>query len=131
MKRIVYVCDKCGREIKETGTAITEFSIDGRLVSGYEKAAHLCPNCAKKFEEWLTDQPDKPFIPKPAPLAERMIKTTAVEAPKQKVDVGKIKALANAGWSQKAIAEEMEMSQGNISYHLAKIKKDAEKETAE
>lgn len=112
MKRIVYVCDKCGQEIKETGTAITEFTIDGSLVGGYEKAAHLCPNCAKKFEEWLTNHPDKHFIPKAAPLAERMIKTTAVETPKEKVDVGKIRALYEAGWSQKAIAEEMGMSQG-------------------
>lgn len=128
MKRIVYGCDKCGREIKETGTAITEFSIDdeGRLVSGYEKAAHLCPNCAKKFEEWLTDQPDKPFIPKPAPLAERMIKTTAVEAPKQKLDVGKVKALHDAGWSQKAIADEMGVVPSLISYHLSKIKEETE-----
>ena len=51
---------------------------------------------------------EKPEPPKP-------------EAPnKKQIDVGKMKALRNAGWSMKQIAEEMQLAPSTVCEHLKK-----------
>lgn len=47
---------------------------------------------------------------------------------KKTIDVGKVKALKKAGWTLKAIAEEMECSPQNISQILNKERPDEQKE---
>ena len=44
------------------------------------------------------------------------------EAPnKKQIDVGKMKALHNAGWSMKQIAEEMQLAPSTVCEHLKKM----------
>ena len=59
-------------------------------------------------EKAVMETKEKPEPPKP-------------EAPnKKQIDVGKMKALRNAGWSVKQIAEEMQLAPSTVCEHLKK-----------
>lgn len=59
-------------------------------------------------EKAVMETKEKPEPPKP-------------EAPnKKQIDVGKMKALRNAGWSMKQIAEEMQLAPSTVCEHLKK-----------
>ena len=62
----------------------------------------------EKPTETSVETKEKPEPPKP-------------EAPnKKQIDVGKMKALRNAGWSMKQIAEEMQLAPSKVCEHLKK-----------
>ena len=48
--------------------------------------------------------------------------------PKPKIDLGKVKALHRAGWSNLKIADEMGVSAATISYHLKKMEGEVQDE---
>lgn len=60
-------------------------------------------------EKAVMETKEKPEPPKP-------------EAPnKKQIDVGKMRALHNAGWSMKQIAEEMQLAPSTVCEHLKKM----------
>ena len=63
-------------------------------------------------EKAVMETKEKPEPPKP-------------EAPnKKQIDVGKMKALRNAGWSIKQIAEEMQLVPSTVCGHLKKMEEE-------
>lgn len=94
MKHITYTCDRCGKKTNNAG---------GVPIAGLEEV-DLCCECSQKLQRvvknWLTSEI-----------------TTNSEEPKQ-IDDGKIKALRDAGWTTKAIAEEIGCSKPTIINHL-------------
>lgn len=66
-------------------------------------------------EKAVMETKEKPEPPKP-------------EAPnKKQIDVGKMKALHNAGWSMKQIAEEMQLAPSTVCGYLKKMEEGNEK----
>ena len=120
MKRIIYTCDYCGKEI--TGDVFT-FRIAKRLKDGMDFSCSmegmdpdLCADC---IPAWL--EAVKPNLP---------------EAPKKKaerkpLDMGKVLALRNAGWSLERIDNEMNVSPQTIANRLAKQSAPPEEEDDE
>ncbi len=127
MKKIIYICDKCGKEIEGNPYRVTvdrlfaepsEQEVKG-IMSPHPypdmDGLHFCKECVgalvdlirchlkpntenvdtepENTEEVATSQPDPPE-----------------KSPKRKLDLGKVRALRNAGWSIKAIAEETQYS---------------------
>lgn len=94
MKKIVFYCDKCGVEIQGDPSIITTGEIH-----------ELCPKCAaelnKLVSEWLTGKPAAK-------------KTRA----KKDIDMPKVHALMNAGWSRDKIGVEFGVSGQTISNWL-------------
>lgn len=64
----------------------------------------------KKPAETAAETKDKPEPPKPEATN------------KKQIDVGKMKALRNAGWSMKQIAEEMQLAPSTVCGYLKKMK---------
>ena len=94
MKHITYTCDRCGKRTNQAG---------GVPVEGFEEI-DLCCECVQKLRtlvnNWLKNDT-----------------TTNSEEPKR-IDDGKIAALRRAGWTIKAIAEEIGCSKPTIIKHL-------------
>ena len=92
MKHITYTCDKCKTERKVQEGEIGPMNV----VYGYD----LCDKCAtelhEKIKAWISDE----------------------ESTTKRIDDGKIAALRRAGWTIKAIAEEIGCSQPTIIKHL-------------
>lgn len=56
MKITKYICDKCGKEIKNINqiykTTVQE-GLHGDVFNGVYESCHLCENCAKALLKWL------------------------------------------------------------------------------
>lgn len=114
MKKIVYVCNCCRKEIKGDGTRLffdffdTEKGepLDNSTVP--DNDVHFCARCSGKIMKDLFLEPE-------IPSGKREKDGSGKADPeKPKVDTGKIMALHNASWSNKEIAEEMGMTERQV-----------------
>ena len=132
MKEITFKCDKCGKTTDkpiriEAWYMDKTGSLSGKayIFNGEESnELDLCEDCAKALNEFIypmdpeeeeeLEEEEEPFIPKK--LTDKLKKDLVKEIAPQKrarpgtkrsLDMGKVKALREAGWSLKQIAEEM------------------------
>lgn len=134
MRKITYVCDKCGTEIKgmplkviiaetdvDTGTPIRDSEAGKEL-----KEKEFCQGCIDAMKKMMGEQaeepeqgeePEEPEEPKEEP------EETQKRLP---VDKGKIQALTNAGWSAAKIADEMGISTGAVYNYRSMMRKEKE-----
>ena len=104
MKKIIYICDKCGAEIQDE-------------IYQIGKDFDLCTDCADKFQNVLAGfLNQKEEQPKQEP--KKSVKENGGARHKVKLDLGKVGALYAAGWAVKKIAEEMNCSEQTIRNHL-------------
>lgn len=124
-----YFCDLCEKEVSEIEIYDVKLQrrVDGNAGG---KAREICQKCAffllkyGAFKEAVQAEETKKAV-----QAEEAKEAAAVEPPKgkRKIDYGKIQALHNAGWTGRAISEEMGISQGSISNILKRIREREEK----
>lgn len=117
MKKTVYVCNRCGHEIKTNGTRIIPQFFDtttDELLNDIgipDNNAHFCLDCTKKILQDLLELP--------AVQGEEGAETGTGgqdASPKRRVrlDAGKVMALHKAGWSNEKIADEMKATERQI-----------------
>ncbi len=108
MKVSTFYCDLCGRAIwaDEWYKAYTMRATKKGLVSGSNclLVEDICTDCIKKLEETIVNM-------------------QAANKGNTKIDMDKLKALYNAGWSVPRIAEELKITTQSVYYHLKKEKK--------
>ena len=129
MKKTVYVCDKCRKEVAEENV-IRDHDFD------------FCEACAKKLDDLITDWVMK-VEKKPKQKKEKVEKTlkkTEKPLKTQKperigfIDWDKACALKIAGWSHRDIADEVKTTEGTISamiYEKMKIYQKGGRENGE
>lgn len=114
-------CDRCGKEIKEKSAGYVATNHRNRengelqLQNKFEKK-DFCVNCMNEIEKFIKTNPEVVKV-----------KSEPEERPetkeKKKVDIGKIMALKNAGWTNKSIAEEMGMTQNAVAVQICTFRK--------
>lgn len=109
MRKYICICDLCGKQT-EAWMAIQVEEPDGA-----ETQRDICPECVKKIAAQLP----KEEKPKKAPA-----KKTAPA--RQKVDRGKVIALAKAGWNIAKIADEMACSEQTVRNIFKAAREEAE-----
>lgn len=142
MREVIFKCDRCGKTIDkpiriEAWYMDKTGSLSGKayIFNGEEtNELDLCEDCAKALNDLVypsepeeteeteeTEEEEEPFIPKE--LTDRLKKKLVNARPgKKNLDIGKIKALRDAGWSLKKIAEEMGVaSPQTIANHLKEV----------
>lgn len=135
---IKIICDRCGAEMKENeevgyvaiGVNSNPLSNDVMYNSGVI-TNHFCADCINKIKDFMKSEPVIDPAPKPKPKAKSKVKppdilsaTPEPEKPKRrKIDIGKIMALKNAGWSREKIADEMGMTPNAVSNAVYAYKK--------
>lgn len=118
MRKYIFYCDRCG---KQTDAVIQLGSRKIETETGFVEAddwgAELCPDCFKEVDDMIAFMVKNPSVhfsngtqikPKDPKKANN----------KSKLDLGKIAALRNAGWSVAKIAEEMHCAEQTIRNHL-------------
>lgn len=97
-------CDRCKRQITAGAEEFwSEIKVEGDVYD-------LCPDCMVLFDAFMEGG-----IQKEEPKQEAEQKP----APKQpQVDVGRIRALAKAGWSTKKIAEDVKCSLPTVRKYM-------------
>ena len=95
MRKVIYICDKCGEHSESAMFRIEDFDV--------------CDKCFEQLKNMVSKWIGNTNEPK---------QTEKVKKEPKKIDDGKIKALRNAGWTLKAIAEEIGCSQPTVLKHL-------------
>ncbi len=113
--KIIVKCDKCGAEITSEEIPSLFAATTGRE-SGGVLADHpdrvrfdLCKKCMERVQTFIMsgDVAVDPEQDEPEAEPEK-------PKPRQKMDTGKMQALHEAGWSYKAIAEEMKIPYSTV-----------------
>lgn len=97
-----YYCDRCGRAIGSEFEVFNVHIMD--LVTGHKQLvaadADICGACARDIADYIKKEPSHgPEL--------RQTKKRGRPSKCEDLDVGKIRALKEAGWTVKGIAEEM------------------------
>lgn len=151
MKKIIHICDRCRKEIREKAYRFMAegFNVENGDYVGenpYPEMERLdfCKDCADYLDDLIRHHCKKAS---PAIINQEfedavqdMIATLQPECgtnppppadkPKRRLDGGKIRALRNAGWTVKAIAEEMNCSEQAVYNVLKKLDAPADKKKA-
>ena len=93
-----------------------------------KKAAKTNPEFEAAVQDMVAQSP-----PQQADAAETAAETTKTAVGKQRkpLDMGKVVALRNAGWSMKKIADEMGVSEGTIWNNLKKLEEKSDGDNEE
>ena len=129
MREIIFKCDRCGKTIdKPVRIEAWYVNYTGKLTekayifNGEERnELELCEDCAKALNDFIyPPEKEAEEAPEQDPEEEKdLVKEKKPHPTKKKLDIGKIQALKNAGWSLKKIAEEMGVaSPQTIANHL-------------
>lgn len=121
MRKTVLICDRCGKEIPE-GTNPGYIYLGNRNRENGDvlqdpcefESNDYCEACMIDITKYIACGAAGKEDNKPAVEPAKPAKTESTPT-RRKIDYGKIEALANAGWSNKAIAEEMGMTNKQIA----------------
>ena len=116
MRKTIFTCDRCGKTIKD-GSYIVRGEIwgeSGEVIATYEHGLFELDFCAACMREVLNSA-----VRCAHEITEEVDKTEKDKA--RRIDTGKIGALRRAGWSLKAISEEMGCSIQTVCNHLKKL----------
>lgn len=148
MREIIFKCDRCRKTIIDKPVRIEAWFINRNggltdkayIFNGEESnELELCEDCARALDAFIyplikdedpeaeeapkqdPEEKEEPFVPKSLTdkLKNDLIKEKKPHPTKKRLDIGKIRALRDAGWSLKKIAEEMGVgSPQTIANHL-------------
>ena len=146
---IKLICDRCGAEIKDQNrigyvSVNYRLGIDGELTDENPfEYFHFCPKCITEITSFATKaeeekKPEKQEVltgwveqikqgeqmePSEEPEPEQKKARGTKRGRKGSIDHGKVLALFNAGWSHKAISEEMNISLDSVRNSLYMTRK--------
>lgn len=131
---LVHYCDICGREIsgKIYSPVWGELDPDGSFdKDGDIIAIDICKNCIAEADQMIRDLFEKKeevkVVEDTEPgLAQELAQKKGHSRRKIDVDMGKLRALYEAGWSEAKIADEMNISRSTV-YRNIKVLKEEEK----
>lgn len=107
MRKTMFYCDRCGKLIENTAYALAVHYYDKNGDTDQDEGAELCFDCYNIVDKAIAD-----LIKPPKP------KKKAGGYGKLDLDLGKIAALHNAGWSSIKIGDELGVSDTTIRNHL-------------
>lgn len=136
------LCDRCGSDISDSHKIgyiawnFKEFVIGDLLQENVFENKHYCSDCMEQIHDFIShkaepltgsvgaSEPADDEIPSEDEKGEQRDNERAKTATKlaetrKRVDHGKIRALKNAGWSNKKIADEMHMTPGAVANSLS------------
>ena len=152
MREWKIICDKCGVEITGNPFAVKLERVgreEDAPIIGETYELDLCENCVDELQSWKAVHVSVGVVPEqktPDPgerenfgeLPEKeedipeekqteelppLKQTTRKKTKGGTVDIGKMTALRNAGWTYKQIAEEMKLTDKQVSNYLYNAKK--------
>lgn len=118
MRKIIYICDRCGKQIDTDPVKIlaTHYYYQDNatiLPDDDEEGAMLCEDCWYMVDQAVVAAMQMKDVKPPKKEVQKKEPANKVQ-----LDLGKVAALHNAGWSITKIAEEFGCSAQTIANHL-------------
>lgn len=124
MRKITIFCDRCGKQIDTISMWLHTFIYElpeTEDADNVEEGAELCPDCYNEIDDmvaFMVKNPTIHFDGGKQIEQEKQKKTHGGDRKSLKLDLGKMAALRNAGWSYDKIAQEMHCSPQTVSNHI-------------
>lgn len=130
MRKLTFYCDKCGKQIAGPKHQLGAFWTDVEEPSDDDwelnVGADLCEDCFKECNEmleWFVKNPQHHFTCPAAEEAPKPKKTymkhgTGTKSRKKDLDLGRMAALRNAGWSYEKIADDLGCSAQTVANRM-------------
>ena len=114
MRKTTWYCDRCGKLIERTAHVLAVHYYDPDGSRDEEEGAELCKDCYNVVDKAIAD------LIRPPKKKEEPNKAQKQHGGQNKarLDLGKIAALRNAGWSFDAIGYEMGVTGSTIRNHI-------------
>lgn len=123
-------------ELLRQGKDIYYFDIESKEIAPLSKALESVPGVFLTEENISPEQIPSPSEPPTLTHLEDNPEEPNVKKPKKKkpgpkptIDLGKVKALHRAGWSNIKIADEMGVTAATIGYHLKRMESEVQDES--
>lgn len=125
------ICDRCGKDLTDTDRRgyllLSVRDKEDREATREFEDCHYCISCIHDIHEFIKESrmlsdEDQVRQEDDSPEDERKVYDNK-KADRKRVDIGKIMALRNAGWSNKKIAEEMGMTPSAVATQICLYKK--------
>lgn len=118
MRKITFYCDRCGKLIEQEVHQIGARFLDSEgLEMDHEYGAELCPACFREIDDMVAFMVKNPTIHFDG--GKQVGEEKPKRIPKKKdLDLGKMAALRNAGWSYRKIADELGCSDVTVSARM-------------
>ena len=122
MRKVTIFCDRCGKQIDTISMWLHTFIYEPQETEdadNVEEGAELCPDCYNEIDnmvDFMVKNPTIHFdggkqIGAEPEKPKRIVK-------KKDLDLGKMAALRNAGWSYRKIADELGCSDVTVSARM-------------
>lgn len=132
MKKITYFCDRCGKEIHGIICQLATLTFQAQEPETIETdtGADLCYECFQAVDNAVLQeiQARNQIRQIAEAKQKKLAETVGPKIEKRKpLDMGKVRALRDAGWTLEKIADEMGVSAPTISSRLNKEKQEGTK----
>lgn len=128
MRKVNYYCDKCGKLITgpkfQLATYWTDLEDPNEFEWDVDKGADLCEDCNKECDDmvaWFIQHRDYHIgapAEKPEPAPKRQNIKHGTGGKKKDLDLGRMAALRNAGWSYEKIADDLRCSAQTVANRM-------------
>ena len=122
MRKVTIYCDRCGKQVETTAMMLHTFTYklpETEDPEDVEEGAELCEDCYKEIDDMIAFMVKNPTIHfaggKPIEAEPEKPKRAAR---KKTLDLGKMAALRNAGWSYRKIADELGCSDVTVAARM-------------
>lgn len=122
MRKVTIFCDRCGKQIDTISMWLHTFIYEPpetEDADNVEEGAELCSDCYNEIDNMVAFMVKNPTIHfaggKPIEAEPEKPKRAAK---KKTLDLGKMAALRNAGWSYRKIADELGCSDVTVAAHM-------------
>lgn len=126
MRKITFYCDRCGKQIPDKSIMhqlmtklvdVLDVCTSGFAEEEEEEGAELCADCYKEIDDMVAFMVENPTIHFDG--GKQIVpKDPKKQNNRAKLDIGKIGALHNAGWTNQKIADEMGVSSVTIGNRM-------------
>lgn len=119
MRKTTFYCDRCGCQTNDiTQLGHRQIDTESGFETDHEWAAELCPACFKEIDDTIVHMIWHTDFKVPTNVAKDPKPKKKVSGNRIELDLGRIAALHNAGWSNRKIAEDMHVSDVTIANRL-------------
>lgn len=127
MRKIVFVCDRCKKEVTVAGILLNAFELNNGETEVYGESRHICNECADSLAAWMRgDETALQSFQKVAPEQKTAKKDPARKsrpvARRLAISTSDILRMKEDGMTIEQIAERLGCSEATISNRLREVK---------
>lgn len=124
MRKIVFVCDRCKKEVTVAGILLNAFELNNGETEVYGESRHICNECADSLAAWMRGEEleSSKAAPEKTTVKKAQTKKAKPVARRLAISNSDILQMKEDGMTIEQIAERIGCSEATISNRLREVK---------